>query len=400
MQNHFDALIIGGGIIGNASALALAQAGCQVAVLSSEPALTRLEDGLDARIYALSHSSVQLLKDLRVWDALRAERMCAVRDMQVMGDAAHGERQQGVLHLSAYRAQHTELAWIVEQNNIQLALQQAIQFSPSITVIHEVAEHVHTDATSARVRTQAGRQLSAELLLGCDGAQSWTRQQLQMGTEVFDYAQSGVVANFTCSQPHHGRAYQWFLPQGAVLALLPLPNQAVSMVYSCATNVASDVLAWDEATLSAHISQLSHHIVGELTAQHRAVAFPLKRLRAHRMLSTRAVLLGDAAHTVHPLAGQGLNLGLQDVACARRLLMARPAYRPIHDFVLWRAFERERVAATAQMQGVTHGLNRLFSHTHPVVAQARNLGMNLLDVVPPLKRWLIQTAMGSNHSTS
>ena len=394
MQNNFDAIIIGGGITGNASALALAQCGLSVALLSNEKPASLTDALFDARIYALSHTSVQLLKDLRVWDAMQHERMCAVTDMRIMGDATHGERQQGVLQFNAYSAHQSELAWIIEQNNIQAALLQGIQFSPNITMIDDCA----TDLNQTEIRTRSGRRLSADLLIGSDGANSWLRQVAHIDADVFDYGQSGVVANFNCAQPHHGRAHQWFLADGAVLALLPLPQQKISMVYSCAQNTADELLDFDNEALSNHITDLSHQILGNLTADAPAQAFKLKRMRAQRMIAPHIVLIGDAAHTVHPMAGQGLNLGLQDVACLRHIIMHRPPFRPIHDHVLLRQFERERTAATAQMQGITHGLNRLFSNAHPAAQHLRNLGMNLLDVAPPLKRLLIKSAMGANHT--
>lgn len=397
MSKHFDVVVIGGGITGNSSALALAQCGLTVALLSNEKPTPLAQTNFDARIYALSDANTQLLKHLRVWDALRVERMCAVKDMRIMGDAAHGERQQGVLHFNAYSAHQSQLAWIVEQSNMQTALLQAMQFSSNITIIDDGAIELNVQPEHVEMCTQSGRTLTADLLIGSDGAQSWVRQASNISTDVFDYAQSGVVANFACTQPHHGCAQQWFLADGAVLALLPLPEQHVSMVYSCAQATADELLNLDGKKLSEHITQLSHGVLGDLTSVSATQAFPLKRMRANRLIAARTVLIGDAAHTVHPMAGQGLNLGLQDVACLQHIIMSRPSHRAIHDTVLLRRYERERSAATLHMQVMTHGLNRLFSHAHPASQHLRNLGMNLLDIAPPLKRWLIKSAMGASH---
>ena len=401
MHNHFDVLIIGGGITGNASALTLSQCGFRVGLISSEkPAVTT--EQFDARIYALSNTSVKLLKNLRVWDAVDANRICAVNDMRIMGDATHGEAQQGVLHFNAYKAHQSELAWIVEQQNIQNALIRAIQFSPNITVITDAAIELQVTANKVQIQTTNAQIFTADLIIGSDGAQSWVRQASKIGTDIFDYAQNGIVANFTCAQAHHGCAYQWFLPDGAVLALLPLPQQRVSMVYSCGPQTTDELLSLSAEELAQNISARSHQVLGELHADSnvRAQSFPLKRMRAHRFIGERTLLLGDAAHTVHPLAGQGLNLGLQDLACLRDLIMQRESFRTIYDSVLLRRYERARVAATAQMQGVTHVLNRTFTHNHPAIRHARNLGMNLLDIAPPLKRWLIKTAMGQGTQQS
>ena len=394
MQTQFDVIVVGGGVAGNASALGLAQAGVRVAHVCLD-APTSLDGAFDARIYALSNPNVALLKRLRVWDALDATRMCSVSDMCVMGDSAQSKSGLGgSLHFSAYDTNMTELAWIVEQNNIQKALQMALRFVPNLTAFRTNASILHVREHGIDITTLTGDVLSAPLLVGADGANSWTRQAHHIEHTFFDYEQHGVVANFACERPHFNCAHQWFFNNGDVLALLPLPNQCASMVYSCTTPVSTHIMSMNDVELAQHVRELSQNTLGALTPLTAAQAFPLKRMLANKFIAPHTLLIGDAAHTVHPLAGQGLNLGLQDLSTWLDLMTQRESHRAINDPVLLRRYERARLAPTMEMQGVTHALNRLFQSPHLIARHARNVGMSLLDAAPPLKRKLIQAAMG------
>ena len=396
MQTQFDVIVVGGGVAGNASALGLAQTGARVAhVCLDAPASS--DGALDARIYALSNPNVSLLKRLRVWDALDATRMCSVSDMHIKGDSAQAQSGMGgQLHFSAYDTDMTELAWIVEQNNIQKALQMALRFVPNLTAFRTNASTLSVRDHGIDLTTHSGDVLSAPLLVGADGAHSWTRQALQIKHTFFDYEQHGVVANFSCEKPHFNCAHQWFFNNGDVLALLPLPNQCASMVYSCKNPISAHIMSMNDAELAKHVSELSHNTLGALTTLTSAQAFPLKRMLAKKFIAPHTLLIGDAAHTVHPLAGQGLNLGLQDLSTWLDLMTQREPHRAINDPVLLRRYERARLAPTMEMQGVTHTLHRLFQSPHPIARHARNVGMSLLDAAPPIKRRLIQAAMGQS----
>ncbi|TDR33021.1 FAD-dependent monooxygenase [Hydromonas duriensis] len=400
MQNQFDVIVVGGGVIGNASALGLAQTGLRMAHVSQDAPVMQGEH-LDSRIYALSHDNVALFKRLRVWDALDASRICAVTDMCIQGDAGqHLSSTRGVLNLKADDANIAELAWIIEQNNMQFALQSALRFVPNLTSIKATATTLNILDNGVQITTETGQVITGTLLMAADGAHSWVRQAHHIRLSSFDYDQSGIVANFDCEKPHQQCAYQWFFDNGDVLALLPLPQQRVSIVYSCATHMVKDVMALDSDELSAHISALSHDTLGQLKLLTPAQAFPLKRRRADSFIAPHTLLLGDAAHTVHPLAGQGLNLGLQDLAAWLDILKHKESHRAVNDPVLLRRYARARLAPIAEMQHVTHALNRVFQHPHPLVRHARNIGMNLLDKLPPVKRRLIQSAMGQSNTTS
>jgi len=227
-------------------------------------------------------------------------------------------------------------------------------------------------------------------VVGADGARSFVREQAGIAAASGAYAQSAVVANFACERPHRGVALQWF-QGGPVLALLPLPGERVSMVWS--TGDAERLLALDEQALGREVGRASGHALGELRLLCAPRAFPLQRLAAQRMVAPRAALAGDAAHVVHPLAGQGANLGLQDARALAAALAAREPQRDPGDLGLLRRYERARAADVLAMDATVHGLCRLFASGAQPIARLRNAGLNLTDRLPVLKNLLIHQAM-------
>lgn len=395
MNLQCDICIVGNGAVGKAAAVGLAQSGLSV-ILVCPPAAQRAPQAApswDVRVYALNRIARDLLSRLRVWEALDHARVEPVAAMVVHGDRARA----GKISFDAYSARASELAWIVEDSNLEQALDGAMRFTPNLTVVDGVAERIVWDAASVSLLLQDGRQLKAGMLVGADGRQSWVRGQCDIGMTYRAYGQQAVVCNFDCTLPHHGTAQQWFTDKEGVIALLPLPGDRVSLVWSAPDALAERLLRDPLAQLGDTLSALPGQLAGHLTPlQPEAVqAIPLVFLRTASMIAPRVALAGDAAHAVHPLAGHGMNLGFGDVAALIRVMSDRGTAADCGDERLLRRYARARAEDVLLMQLATDGLERLFSTDLEPVRLIRNLGMDLLDRLPFIKRKLITHAMGS-----
>ncbi|MBI0326462.1 UbiH/UbiF family hydroxylase [Burkholderia plantarii] len=383
----FDVAVVGGGLVGKTAALAMTQAGLRTALLA-QPAAPRPADlTFDARVYALSASSQALLERLRVWQALEHERLAPVYDMRVYGDA------QAELHFSAFQASVAQLAWIGESSLVERGLDAALRFQPNLTWLDARAQGLDVKSDTALLTLADGGVLSAELVVGADGAHSWVRSQIGSRVERRDYRQTGVVANFKASEPHRETAWQWFR-DGEIVALLPLPDGHVSLVWSAHTAHADQLLALDPAQLAAEVERVSHRQLGTLDCVTPAQGFPLALQTVDRLVAPRVALVGDAAHLIHPLAGQGMNLGLRDVAALADAIASREAFRDLGDLVLLRRYERARREDIRALMIATDGLQRLFALPGTLARAVRNTGMALVGAQPLVKRWLVATALG------
>ncbi|WP_321917913.1 UbiH/UbiF family hydroxylase [Burkholderia cepacia] len=386
-HHSFDVAVVGGGLVGKTAALALTQSGYKTALLA-QPAAPRPADLVfDTRVYALSSSSQALLERLRVWQALDHGRLAPVYDMRVYGDA-HAE-----LHFSAYQASVPQLAWIAESSLVEASLDAALRFQPNLTWFEARAQgfDVHDDA--AVLTLSSGQVLEADLVVGADGAHSWVRSQMGAKVERRDYRQTGVVANFKVSLPHRETAYQWF-HDGEIVALLPLPDGHVSLVWSAHTAHADELLALDPAQLAAEVERVSHGQVGTLDCVTPAAGFPLALQTVDKLIAPRVALVGDAAHLIHPLAGQGMNLGLRDVAALADAIAGKESFRNLGDTVLLRRYERSRREDIRALMVATDGLQRLFAVPGSLAKAVRNAGMAFVGAQPLVKRWLVSAALG------
>jgi len=230
-------------------------------------------------------------------------------------------------------------------------------------------------------------------VVAADGAESAVRRSAGIAVNVHEYAQTGVVANFLAEQPHQDTAYQWFLEHG-VLALLPLPGNQVSMVWSTADAHAKALLEADPQTLGRQVEQASRGVLGQLQPVTPAAGFALRRMRAARLIARRLALIGDTAHNVHPLAGQGLNLGLADAQALAGVLQQRAMERDCGANALLRRYERARREAVLTMELLTDGLHVLFETGFPGARSLRNRGLELVNRISPLKRLLVKRALG------
>ncbi len=395
-----DVIVVGAGLAGLSLALALTAQGRRVLVLDAKPApdLPPAGDPFDQRIYAISPAGAAWLQSVRVWQALDAARLTPVYDMQIHGDAAAlpltGQAAPG-LHLSAYQAGVAALCTIVEEREMLRVLSAAAGFAPGLSIWRPVkAVGLQRDDASATLELADGRKVSAPLLVAADGAQSWVREAAGIGTDDVDYEQTAVVANFMTEKPHWNQATQWFRQEatagtGSILAWLPLPGHRVSMVWSAPTALAGELMGLPAQELADRVAAAGAGMLGRFTPAGAAASFPLRNRRARQLIASRVVLIGDAAHVVHPLAGQGLNLGFGDCAELARVLAGA---RDPGDHLTLRRYERARKAAILEMHALTHGLQRLFSSQAPAIQALRNFGLNLTGQTPVLSRMLARHA--------
>ena len=372
-----DLIVVGGGPVG--ASLARAARGAAVALVAAERRVPRDSpyEGFDARVYALSPGNVEFLEAI---GALPQGPATPVHVMRIYGD------DDSRIEFDAYRAGVPALAWIVEDRLLQDALWRGLDAQTG------VPESIEADAGHVLLRLADRRELRARLLAGADGARSFVRERAGIRASEKSYGQSAVVANFACERAHANTAYQWF-QGGPVLALLPLPGSHVSMVWSLPAADAQRVSTLAPEALCREVEAATRGALGQLSVVTAPRSYPLRRLAARRLIAPRIVLLGDAAHVVHPLAGQGLNLGLQDARMLAGLLAQSGALRDPGEQRLLRRYERARAEPILAMDTMVDGLYTLFGARSAVAARLRNAGLNLTDRVPVLKNFLIRQAI-------
>ena len=385
----FDVVIVGAGIVGASFALALKDAGLSVALVEPHPPQPLAHDGSwDNRVYTVSPGNAAWLRGLDVWTKVPAERLTRVEAMFVFGD-----QDSARLEFSAYDAGMRELAHVVENRELQNALWDALQSWPDVSLrVGARCAEVAWERECARLVLENGSVLTTRLIVGADGADSWVRAHAGIEEKVYDYRQRGVVANFTIQRPHGGTAFQWFRGDG-VLALLPLPGERVSMVWSTSDVRSHELLASSPEALCEEVARASSHALGTLTLITKPAGFPLKRQHVKRLVEPRVALIGDAAHNVHPLAGQGVNLGLRDSRALADVLIQRGARADCGDYALLRRYERARKEDIMALELTTDGLEKLFSSPAVWVARMRNSGLGLVDALAPVKHALVRRAV-------
>lgn len=384
-----DVLIIGAGLAGASLACALRGSGMSIVVIDSKP--PRAATGLwDERIYALSPASARFLGEQGIWQGLDPARMEAVAAMRIFGDDGASR-----MEFSAYQSGVDRLATIVEEGAVQRALWSAMQAASGLTLMcpAEAAEFVWEEQ-SCGVRMSSGEWVRAKLVVAADGMHSVVRSAAGIHARVDPAGQRAVVANFEVSLPHGGVACQWF-GDGGVLALLPLPGRRVSMVWSTGESNAEELLHCGQTGLCERVARASRGQAGELMLLGAPAAFPLAWLSVRHRVRERLALIGDAAHVVHPLAGQGINLGFGDAReLARQLRLAAGSGADPGELTALRKFERARAEAILAMSLATRGLKQLFEVRGGVASRFRNLGLNLTDRATVIKNMLARHAMG------
>jgi ubiquinone biosynthesis UbiH/UbiF/VisC/COQ6 family hydroxylase len=343
-------------------------------------------------VFALNHTAYKLLDRLKVWGAMDQSRIAPVDAMAVNGDGNHA----GALNFDAYGAHTGTLAWIVEDRNLNQALDAALRFAQNVHIVHGRATALKADDDGATITLDDGGALRSSLVVGADGANSWVRGQCDIGLDYRPYNQCGVVSNFACEKPHHGVAHQWFTCDEGIIALLPLPGNQVSLVWSAPESLSDTLCSEGASRIAERLAPYAAEKLGALTPLQPEVvrAYPLKLMRPHSMIAPRVALIGDAAHVVHPLAGHGMNLGFGDVEELVQAVAAREEHRSIGDERVLARYARARKEEVLLMQVATDGLERLFGANLEPVRAVRNFGLNLLDKLPGVKRRLITHALG------
>jgi 2-octaprenyl-6-methoxyphenol hydroxylase len=394
MEIDSDALIVGGGLNGPTLALALASAGVTSTVIDAAPATARGSDDFDGRAYALALSSRRMFEALGLWRELGPQAQ-AVEEIVVSDGRAGQGAAPWFLHFDRAEIDEGPMGHFLEDRFLRRALAAAMAAEPRIRVI-DAAEVVAQRVAPghAEVALADGRVLTGRLIVGCDGRASATARRAGIARVGWEYGQAALVAAVDHDLPHRGVAHQFFTPEGP-LAILPLPGSRSSIVWTETRERAAAIAALDEAGWLAVLRPRFGDFLGSVRLAGARFTYPLGLSLAERFVDDRVALVGDAAHGVHPLAGQGLNLGLRDVAAlaevlagARRRGQDLGAPDVLAAYQRWRRFDAAALAAT------TDGLNRLFSNDNPALRLARDLSLGLVNRLPPLRRTLIREAAG------
>ncbi len=379
-----DVTVVGAGLVGLAAALACHQAGYSVALLDSGPGLTQSQlnadanslcndhSQWDARIYAISPNNAKWLAELGAWPLLDKARLGQINAMQIFADGVP-------MSLDAEDESADCLAYVLESR----ALAQALHERVSMTGMPVLFNHgcVAFDSATTTLHLADKRTIQSGLVIAADGSQSWLRQQLGITVQKKSYAQLGIVANFSVELDHAHVARQWFTSHrqdgGTILAWLPLSSNTVSIVWSVPLAYADELLALSPSAFTQAVMQAGGQALGDMRLLSPPVAFPLSRQTCERTVQDGVVLVGDAAHQIHPMAGQGVNLGFRDVIDLLASWQTKNSYQSLADSRLLNAYTRRRKADVLSMQLLTDGLFQIFASTNPVLNSIRNAAWQL-----------------------
>ncbi|TCM82075.1 2-octaprenyl-6-methoxyphenol hydroxylase [Rhodovulum steppense] len=394
MERNSDILIVGGGLNGPALALALAQGGLTVTVIDALPEAARAEDRFDGRAYALALASTRLLRAIGIWDKLHNRSQPILEIVASDGRAGEGPAP---FFLDFHHGEIEEgpMGYMLEDRYLRRAFLDAMAADPRITTISgETVIAQAPDATGVTVTLASGRTLRGLVLVGCDGRRSGTAERAGIRRTGWDYGQTALVCAIAHEHPHNGAAHQFFMPSGP-LAILPLPGNRCSIVWSETHANAAAIQALDDAGYLAALRPRFGDFLGEIALEGDRFAYPLNLTLANAFVAPRIALLGDAAHGVHPIAGQGLNLGLRDVGALAQVLVEAKrrgeeigAIDVLERYQTWRRFD------TTLMAVGTDAVNKLFSNDNPILRLGRDLGMGAVNALPALRRRFIREAAG------
>ncbi len=392
---EYDVLIAGCGVVGATLACALAGAGLQVGVVEARPAQAIDTSNLDLRVYALTRASERIFRNLGAWDDMAKLRVSPFRAMEVWDSQGSGR-----IHFDSATIVEPLLGHIVEQNIIQVGLNTQLQQLIDNGNLHllQPAHITQFQLTANAIEAQldSGQTLSARLLVGAEGANSPIRNLAGIPCQLNDYAHSGLVANLQTELPHQAVARQRFLGERGILAFLPLKDsQQVSIVWSCPKRLSDRLMQLATPDFEVEVAAAFEHHLGAVQLLGDRAVFPLIRRHAQHYVQPRLALVGDAAHTIHPLAGQGVNLGLLDVAClAQVLLESHASGQDLGHYAILRRYERWRRGDNGLMQGLMDSFKTVFAESLPPVRWLRNIGLHLTNHNEAVKNVIMRQAMG------
>ncbi|KGM49835.1 FAD-dependent oxidoreductase [Pseudooceanicola atlanticus] len=389
-----DVLIVGGGLNGPATALALARAGLSVTVIDALPETTRAAEDFDGRSYALALASVRLLRRIGVWDRV-ADQSQPMLEIKVTDGRAGEAPSPFLMHFDHAEIEEGPMGHMIEDRYLRRALADAMAEQDAITVLAgETVTDQAIDEHGVQATLASGAVKSARLLIGCDGRSSGTARRAGIKRTGWDYGQTALVCAIEHEKPHDGIAHQFFLPPGP-LAILPLPGNRSSIVWSETREQALAVNALPEEQYLDILRPRFGTFLGEIALAGKRFTYPLGLSLAQRFVDPRLALVGDAAHGMHPIAGQGLNAGLRDIgALAQVLQEARQRGEDIGAIDVLRRYQEWRRFDTASLAMATDMSNRLFSNDNPFLRAARDIGMGVINAMPGLRRGFVREAAG------
>ena len=388
---QYDVLIIGGGMVGLTLACVLGRSAVRVAVIEAYEPQDRLAgEDYTLRMSAINKSSQQVFERIQAWQGMLQRRACAYQQMHVWDATGDGK-----IHFDAADLGTDGLGHIIENQMVQYALyEQATRLDSVELICPAQVTEIDYQPQGSRVSLRDGRCLGAPLLVGADGAQSMVRQAAQIEVEQAAYQQKGVVACVKSTQHHQHTAWQRFLPTGP-LAFLPLSDGRCSIVWSADDQRADELLAMDAQAFCRELEQAFDYTLGKVESVGERAAFPLVRRHAAHYVKAGLALIGDAAHTIHPLAGQGVNLGILDAAAlAEVILQARSCGQKFASLTTLRKYERWRRADNTLMMYSMSGFKNLFSNEQSSLSLLRNAGLNIVNSMGPVKHRFMRHAMG------
>jgi len=394
MEFDSDIIIIGGGLNGPALALALADGGLSVTIIDALPANARGDEGFDGRGYALALASMRLLSAIGVWGDVAAHCQ-PIHEVKVTDGRAGEGPSPWMLHFNSDELAEGPMGYMVEDRHLYRAFQAALKNHALITQINgETVVHQEVGVGHASVQTASGKTLMGRILVGSDGRKSGTAQRAGIKRQGHAYNQTALVCAIEHEQPHYGIAHQFFMPPGP-LAILPLTGNRASIVWSEETAEAARINALSDEDYLAYLRPRFGSFLGDIRLAGARFTYPLDLTLASSFIAARLALIGDAAHGVHPIAGQGLNLGLRDVgALAEVLILAKRrgedigAADVLGRYQAWRGFD------TTTLAMATDGFNKLFSNDNSLLRAGRDIGLGVVNALPSLRKRFIREAAG------